>query len=103
MQALFRATIPFRTLASIVQCAAIVRSIPVSFVRGIKTHSGAKKRFHVTSSGKILRAGAGKQHNTGKHSRNILRMRGSTMEINGKGHEMHIRKKLLGLPSLRRR
>jgi large subunit ribosomal protein L35 len=28
-----------------------------------KTHSGAKKRFRVTGSGKILRGQAGKRHN----------------------------------------
>jgi large subunit ribosomal protein L35 len=28
-----------------------------------KTHSGAKKRFHVTGGGKILRGRAGMRHN----------------------------------------
>ncbi|HZP14547.1 MAG TPA: 50S ribosomal protein L35, partial [Nocardioides sp.] len=31
-----------------------------------KTHSGAKKRFKVTGSGKILREKAGKRHNLEK-------------------------------------
>ncbi|TET41508.1 MAG: 50S ribosomal protein L35 [Dehalococcoidia bacterium] len=28
----------------------------------IKTHKGAKKRFHVTGSGKLMRAKCGKSH-----------------------------------------
>jgi ribosomal protein L35 len=64
---------------------------PAAFVRGIKTHSGAKKRFHVTSSGSIQRARAGRQHNTGKHSRNLIRGRGFTAGISEPSHEKNIR------------
>ena len=35
----------------------------------IKTHSGAKKRFKVTGSGKILRAHANKSHILSKKTR----------------------------------
>ena len=35
----------------------------------IKTHSGAKKRFKVTGSGKILRAHANKSHILNKKTR----------------------------------
>lgn len=35
----------------------------------IKTHSGAKKRFKVTGTGKILRAHANKSHILNKKSR----------------------------------
>jgi large subunit ribosomal protein L35 len=33
-----------------------------------KTHSGAKKRFKVTGSGKIMKQGAGMRHNLEKKS-----------------------------------
>ncbi|MDR2360148.1 MAG: 50S ribosomal protein L35 [Oscillospiraceae bacterium] len=39
-----------------------------------KTHSGAKKRFKLTKSGKIKRAHAFKRHNTAK--KNTKRIRG---------------------------
>ena len=35
----------------------------------LKTHSGAKKRFKITSSGKILRAHANKSHILNKKTR----------------------------------
>lgn len=35
----------------------------------VKTHSGAKKRFKITGSGKILRAHANKNHILNKKSR----------------------------------
>jgi len=34
----------------------------------IKTHSGAKKRFRITGTGKIKRRHAFKQHNLGKRT-----------------------------------
>lgn len=44
-----------------------------------KTHSGAKKRFKVTGSGKIRRGKAGMRHNLGhKSSRVKRRMSGMT-------------------------
>ena len=35
----------------------------------VKTHSGAKKRFKITSSGKVLRAHANKSHILNKKTR----------------------------------
>ncbi len=35
----------------------------------LKTHSGAKKRFKITSSGKVLRAHANKSHILNKKTR----------------------------------
>ena len=38
-----------------------------------KTHSGAKKRFKVTGSGKIMKQGAGMRHNLEKKSSELTR------------------------------
>ena len=39
----------------------------------MKTNSGAKKRFKVTGTGKILHKQAGKRHNLGKKSQKRIR------------------------------
>ena len=40
-----------------------------------KTHSGAKKRFKITGSGKVMKQGAGMRHNfEGKSSRVTRRL-----------------------------
>jgi len=39
----------------------------------IKTNSGAKKRFKVTATGKVLHKQAGKRHNLGKKSQARIR------------------------------
>lgn len=39
----------------------------------VKTNSGAKKRFHITASGKIKHKQAGKRHNLGKKSQSQIR------------------------------
>ncbi|MGK2854192.1 MAG: 50S ribosomal protein L35 [Microbacteriaceae bacterium] len=38
-----------------------------------KTHSGAKKRFKITGSGKIMKQGAGMRHNLEKKSSEVTR------------------------------
>ncbi|WP_207457598.1 50S ribosomal protein L35 [Desertivibrio insolitus] len=38
-----------------------------------KTHSGAKKRFRVTGSGKVMKQGAGMRHNLEKKSSELTR------------------------------
>ena len=38
-----------------------------------KTHSGAKKRFKVTGSGKVMKQGAGMRHNLEKKSSKLTR------------------------------
>ena len=38
-----------------------------------KSHSGAKKRFKVTGSGKIMKQGAGMRHNLEKKSSRVTR------------------------------
>jgi large subunit ribosomal protein L35 len=40
----------------------------------LKTHKGAKRRFHITGSGKILRAKGGKSHNKTKKPKRVRRM-----------------------------
>ncbi len=39
----------------------------------MKTNSGAKKRFKVTGTGKIVHKQAGKRHNLGKKSQSRIR------------------------------
>jgi large subunit ribosomal protein L35 len=61
----------------------------------MKTHSGAKKRFRLTGSGKVMRRQAGKMHlNEHKSSRRTRRLDGD-VELNGAG-DIRKAKKLLG-------
>jgi large subunit ribosomal protein L35 len=39
----------------------------------MKTHSGAKKRFKITGSGKVMKQGAGMRHNLEKKSSKLTR------------------------------
>ena len=39
----------------------------------VKTNSGAKKRFRVTGTGKLIHKQAGKRHNLGKKSQKRIR------------------------------
>ena len=64
----------------------------------VKTNSSAKKRFKLTSSGMLRRAHAGKSHNTGKHKRKLIRMKGTTTTISCRKMERNMRG-LLGLPT----
>lgn len=41
----------------------------------MKTHSGAKKRFKVSATGKVLHKQAGKRHNLGKGIKSQSRIR----------------------------
>ena len=60
-----------------------------------KTHSGAKKRFKVTGSGKILRQKAGLRHNLEKMPSKVTRRLSGTTEV-AKADTARA-KKLLGL------
>ncbi|MEM9737669.1 MAG: 50S ribosomal protein L35 [Bacteroidota bacterium] len=40
-----------------------------------KTHSGSKKRFKLTSTGKIMRKGIGKRHNLGQDKKSTKQKR----------------------------
>ncbi|MEX2288839.1 MAG: 50S ribosomal protein L35 [Mycobacteriales bacterium] len=46
-----------------------------------KTHSGAKKRFKVTGTGKILRERAGKRHLLERKSSRLTRRLTGTVEV----------------------
>ena len=60
-----------------------------------KTHSGAKKRFKVTGSGKIMKQQAGMRHNLeGKASKRTRRL--NQEQVLAKG-DAKVAKKLLGL------
>ncbi|MCW2623008.1 MAG: rpmI [Frankiales bacterium] len=60
-----------------------------------KTHSGAKKRFKVTGSGKILREKAGKRHLLEHKPSSVTRRLTGTTEV--KPADIGRVKKLLGL------
>lgn len=61
----------------------------------MKAHSGAKKRFRVTGSGKIMHRQAGKMHlNEHKSSRRTRRLTGDAVLVKGDAKKA---KKLLGL------
>ena len=45
----------------------------------LKTHSGAKKRFSLTKSGKVKRAHANKRHLLNGHGKDTKRKRGLRM------------------------
>lgn len=59
-----------------------------------KSHSGAKKRFEVTATGKVKRKQANNNHILTKESRNVKRDRNKTAIV-AKSDEKNIRK-LLG-------
>ncbi|WP_395639595.1 50S ribosomal protein L35 [Pseudolysinimonas sp.] len=59
-----------------------------------KTHSGAKKRFKVTGSGKVMKQGAGMRHNLeGKSSKLTRRL---NQEVVLKPQDAKVIKRLLG-------
>jgi large subunit ribosomal protein L35 len=59
-----------------------------------KTHSGAKKRFKVTGSGKVMKQGAGMRHNLeGKSSKLTRRL---NQEVTLAPQDAKVIKKLLG-------
>ena len=60
-----------------------------------KTHSGAKKRFKVTGSGKILREKAGKRHLLERKASKLTRRLTGTTEVSKA--DTKTAKKLLGL------
>ena len=61
----------------------------------MKTHSGAKKRFRVTGTGKVMHRRAGKMHlNEHKSSRRPRRLDGDAVLVKGDAKKA---KKLLGL------
>ena len=60
-----------------------------------KTHSGAKKRFKLTGSGKLMKQQAGMRHNLeGKASKRTRRLNQEQVLANG---DSKVAKKLLGL------
>ena len=55
----------------------------------IKTKSGAKKRFHLTASGKVRSAQAGKRHGMIKRTNKQIRnQRGTTILFEGDGRKV---------------
>ena len=60
-----------------------------------KTHSGAKKRFRVTGTGKIRRQKAGLRHNLEKKPSKMTRRMSGTTEVSKA--DTKTAKKLLGL------
>jgi large subunit ribosomal protein L35 len=59
-----------------------------------KTHSGAKKRFRITGSGKVMKQGSGMRHNfEGKSSRVTRRL---SMDVELPRQDAKVVKRLLG-------
>jgi large subunit ribosomal protein L35 len=55
----------------------------------MKTNSGAKKRFKITGTGKIVHKQAGKRHNLNKKSQNRIRkLRKSAILSAGHSHSI---------------
>ena len=55
----------------------------------MKTNSGAKKRFKISGSGKILHKQAGKRHNLNKKTQNRIRnLRKSAVLSKGHSHSI---------------
>lgn len=50
----------------------------------IKTHKGAKARFHITGSGKIMRTKIGKSHLRRKKPKRVKRLYHQTVLLNPK-------------------
>jgi large subunit ribosomal protein L35 len=59
-----------------------------------KTHSGAKKRFRVTGSGKVMKQGSGMRHNFEHKSSRVTRRLNGDVEL--PTTEAKIIKRLLG-------
>ncbi|MGN6324886.1 50S ribosomal protein L35 [Pseudolysinimonas sp.] len=59
-----------------------------------KTHSGAKKRFRVTGSGKVMKQGSGMRHNFEHKSSRVTRRLNGDVEL--PATEAKIIKRLLG-------
>ena len=60
----------------------------------MKTHSGAKKRFKITGSGKVMHRKAGKMHlNEHKASTRTRRLAGNSVMVKGDAQKA---RKLLG-------
>ena len=60
-----------------------------------KTHSGAKKRFKVTGSGKVLREQAGKRHLLERKPSTLTRKLTGTVEV--AKNDLKSVKKMLGI------
>ena len=61
----------------------------------MKTHSGAKKRFRVTGSGKIMHERAGKRHLLERKSSRLTRR--LTGDVTAKAPNVFAAKRMLGL------
>ena len=48
----------------------------------IKTHKGAKRRFHITGSGKIMRVKGGKSHLRRRKTKRVRRLFDDTIPLN---------------------
>jgi len=56
--------------------------VPKAPGKKMKTHKGAKRRFHVTASGKIMRAKGMKSHNRRKKAPRVKRQFDRMLPLN---------------------
>lgn len=50
----------------------------------LKTHKGAKRRFHITGSGKIMRVKGGKSHLRRKKPQRVKRLYDETIPVHSR-------------------
>ena len=56
----------------------------------IKTHKGAKSRFHITGSGKIMRVKGGKSHLRLRKTKRTKRLFDETLTVDSKGVQKRV-------------
>ena len=62
----------------------------------LKTHKGAKKRFHVSATGKILRTKGPKSHFRRRKAKRMKRLLGGKVGIDSPAMAKSIRQALVG-------
>lgn len=62
----------------------------------LKTHKGAKKRFHVSATGKVLRTKGPKSHFRRRKSKRMKRLLGGKVGIDSQRMAKSIRQALVG-------
>ncbi len=62
----------------------------------LKTHKGAKKRFHISGSGKVLRTKGPKSHFRRRKAKRMKRLLGGKVGIDSKPMAKGIKQSLVG-------
>ena len=62
----------------------------------LKTHKGAKKRFHISASGKVLRTKGPKSHFRRRKAKRMKRLLGGKVGIDSQAMAKSIKQALVG-------